>query len=185
MQHVKDSRWNDYIWDQLTDSERTELEDHLYACDQCLAAYMKALEQAEWTVQMREPEQWTEQLMKQISTQAEPAKAIAPLKENELIDNTQTAHAQHQQKSKRAVKGKRSIWQHSVFHYGVAAVITILMMSSGLFHSLAGTSFEVRAESMEPKAPVESVSQNLVDKLFYHIDQLVFETSDKKEENNE
>ncbi|NOV04450.1 anti-sigma factor family protein [Paenibacillus planticolens] len=45
MKHFDEQAWSQYIHEQLPPSELSEMEQHLYGCDDCLALYMICMEQ--------------------------------------------------------------------------------------------------------------------------------------------
>ncbi len=59
-------------------------------------------------------------------------------------------------------KQRKSILQSPIFHYGVAAVVTLTLMSTGVFQSITGIVGTVEASSFSEQK--QSVSNNLMEK---------------------
>jgi anti-sigma factor RsiW len=59
-------------------------------------------------------------------------------------------------------KQKKSILQSPIFHYGVAAVVTLTLMSTGVFQSMTGIVGTVEASSFSKQK--QSVSTSLMEK---------------------
>ncbi|WP_078550225.1 anti-sigma factor [Litchfieldia alkalitelluris] len=68
-------------------------------------------------------------------------------------------------------KTKRRLTQYPLFHYGIAAMITFSLMTSGFFQSITGVVATVEAASTtRVEAPV---SENLMDKVISWIDKVL------------
>jgi len=75
---------------------------------------------------------------------------------------------------------KKTLYQRTLFHYAVAAVITLTLMTTGFFQSITGVVATVEASS--PSQPGHSVSNSLMEKTLK-----LFEILDtkQKEVNND
>lgn len=136
MKHFSEDEWLTYIQDELSDSKREELEDHLFTCDQCMDVYMKL-----------------------IDTQAD----LLP----DLDDTSFTAEVMARLPQKR----KRTIYQHPLFHYGIAAIITITLMTTGVFQSITGIVATVEASSSMAKQE-QTLSNSLMEKALSIFDKI-------------
>jgi len=116
--------------DELAESRRGELEDHLYSCDQCLEIYMKLVEDQAVELPDLENIHFTDEVVMKLPVNKE--------------------------------KQKKSILQSPIFHYGVAAVVTLSLMSTGVFQSMTGIVGTVEASSFSKQR--QSVSTSLMEK---------------------
>ncbi|PMX96420.1 hypothetical protein C1Y18_36280, partial [Pseudomonas sp. MPR-R5A] len=71
-------------------------------------------------------------------------------------------------------------YQKSIFHYGVAAAMTLILMSTGVFQSL--TQYAGGVESQGFKEKDTSMTEGIVDKTFAWMDSL---ERSNKEDNKE
>ncbi|MEK5440468.1 MULTISPECIES: hypothetical protein [unclassified Fredinandcohnia] len=130
MRHYRDEEWLMYMKDELAESRRGELEDHLYSCDQCLEIYMKLVEDQAVELPDLENIHFTDEVVMKLPVNKE--------------------------------KQKKSILQSPIFHYGVAAVVTLSLMSTGVFQSMTGIVGTVEASSFSKQR--QSVSTSLMEK---------------------
>ncbi|MFZ3589431.1 zf-HC2 domain-containing protein [Bacillus sp. DJP31] len=61
-------------------------------------------------------------------------------------------------------KRRKTFYQHPLFHYGVAAVITFTLMTTGIFQSITGIVATVEASPI--LNPEQTVSNSLMEKAF-------------------
>lgn len=130
MRHYRDEEWLMYMKDELAESRRGELEDHLYSCDQCLEIYMKLVKDQAVELPDLENIHFTDEVVMKLPVNKE--------------------------------KQKKSILQSPIFHYGVAAVVTLSLMSTGVFQSMTGIVGTVEASSFSKQR--QSVSTSLMEK---------------------
>ncbi|AST92353.1 anti-sigma factor family protein [Sutcliffiella cohnii] len=57
---------------------------------------------------------------------------------------------------------KMPFYQHSIFHYTVAAAITFLLLTSGMFHSMIGFASNIEESTVQNRE--EAVSKNVMNK---------------------
>jgi len=117
MNHMKYENWLKYVRDELNEDTREQYENHLYRCDHCLELYLKAVEATEFqTLEIAESSNFTDSIMKQVTELKTPEK-----KKRKKISHKQT-----------------------IVHYFVAAAVTLLLMSTGVFTNLMNmaSSFE-------------------------------------------
>ena len=139
MSHFSTKDWEDFIANNLPESQQLMMEEHLYACENCLADYLHVNEQVHIIDVPETPEYRIEDL----------------LNEMEVVIENEKRH------KKTAFK---PIWQ-----YVIAASLTIILMSSGMFHHVTGIWKE--AESGLTKTPV-SLTDSLMDKTLSLLDHL-------------
>ncbi|TKD72165.1 hypothetical protein [Pseudalkalibacillus hwajinpoensis] len=108
MNHYTLEEWMRYARDELDVEEQTEYENHLDHCEHCLTLYMNAIECIEEELpEIENPSLYTDELMKQIPF--EPVEAI-PV--------------------------KKKWYENRAFHYVLAAAMTFLLMTTGVFSQL-------------------------------------------------
>lgn len=137
MNHISRERWNLYVQDKLDQHTRKRYEDHMFTCDRCLELYIKAVESFNQTLP-KPSEDFTEKIVEHVKQSANENK--------------------QEQKSKQT---------KSFVHYTIAAAMTIILMSSGLFGQLTqvASQFEAKAEVKRS----ESLTEQLLDKTIHFI----------------
>ncbi|EKN71531.1 hypothetical protein BABA_00815 [Neobacillus bataviensis LMG 21833] len=156
MKHYSYDEWMQYVKDEINDTDREQLENHLYTCDKCLENYLEAVSANETSLPALSNESsFTDQVMAMLVPSVVP----------DTINNT--------------VDGKKPFYQQVVFHYFLAAVATILLMFSGAFQSLAtyASSLESPQHVQEKKS---SVTEGVINKTFAWMDSLEKKEADKK-----
>ncbi|XEC95366.1 hypothetical protein AB6A23_01950 [Paenibacillus tarimensis] len=123
MNHRDVGFWRKYADDAVAEKEREEAETHLYTCDRCLRLYMQAV-QANETIELLTDEnalELTERIM------ADPViRTLPPLRSGT---------------AKRIERGRTAV------HYAIAACLTLLLMSAGVFQELVAHTGEFRNDA--------------------------------------
>lgn len=70
----------------------------------------------------------------------------------------------------KSFRGKNSFLQNAIFHYGVAAAVTIILMTSGVFQGIAGLLSTVEVTPIIQQD--ESVSKQLMNKALTFIEMI-------------
>jgi len=155
MAHYGDDMLAAYIKDKLSEEKRVEIEDHLFSCNECLDVYMQQMDAgADQLPSLENHSSFTDEVIESLSF-SKPAMKI-PTR-------------------------KRRIYQHSLFHYGVAAGVTLVLMTSGFFQGITGIVSNVEAASNSPTQ--QTVSKNVMEKALSFIDMI--EPKQKEGETNE
>lgn len=149
MTHYSKEEWMTYVKNEMAQDVREEYENHLYTCDQCLTLYLDAVAEAEEDLPEIENETgFTDLIMAQIA-ESKPA----------------VPKAATQKKS-----GSRPFYQTAIFHYSIAAVMTILLMSAGVFQSI--TQYTVALQKPSFQEERTSFTEGIVDRTFAWMDSL-------------
>ncbi|MBY0122205.1 anti-sigma factor [Bacillus sp. S/N-304-OC-R1] len=149
MTHYSKEEWMKYVNNEMTQDVREEYENHLYTCDQCLTLYLDAVAEAEEDLPEIENESgFTDLIMAQIAESKPPVLKAAT------------------EKKKRS----RPFYQTAIFHYSIAAVMTILLMSTGVFQSITQYTVALQKPSFQEKRT--SITEGIVDKTFAWMDSL-------------
>jgi anti-sigma factor RsiW len=143
--HYTEQDWMLYVEGHLSLDEQSEMENHLYLCETCLASYMACVEHLSSRTSLYVAD--TERYMKNIL-----AKTL----------------------------GRKPVWHRStMFHYGVAAAATLILVATGFFHGLSQELGSVGAYKPAPplEAPVSlevqvPLSDHLVNKTLSWLDTL-------------
>ncbi|MBW8349390.1 hypothetical protein K0H71_08035 [Bacillus sp. IITD106] len=117
MNHKSYENWLEYVRDELNEETREIYENHLYSCDHCLELYLKAVEAEEFQMpEMADSSSFADSIMHQVTELKKPTS-----------------------KPKRKISQKQTI-----FNYFVAAAVTLVLMSTGVFSQLMNmaSSFE-------------------------------------------
>ncbi|MCQ6277040.1 hypothetical protein JMM81_19370 [Bacillus sp. V3B] len=157
MTHYSYEEWMKYVKNELGQEIQEMYENHLYSCDQCLDLYLQAVTEVESELPfITDDTQFTDVVMTQVS--------------------------EVQLSSVKSVKEKRSekkrFYQSAVFHYTIAAAMTILLMTTGVFQSLTQYAENIQSPNFQKKET--SMTAGFVDKTFAWMDLL--EEKNKKEE---
>jgi anti-sigma factor RsiW len=137
MSHYPNEEWRKFICDVLPKEKREEMESHLYSCDECLAVYMELIEAC--------------------------ASDLPTPSEQAISADVILAQVALEAKPNRM---KQSGRKQKLFHYGIAAAITIGLMSSGIFHSM--TTVAVSGTAISENRP--SYTEQWMDKTLSFLD---------------
>lgn len=135
MKHMTYENWLLYVQDDLDEQTRVEYENHLYSCDDCLEIYLQAVEANEFQMpSLPETADFTDSVMKQIQT---PVKTI-----------------------KKKPQNKK---RQTMIHYTLAAAMTLLLMSTGVFSQLMNiaSQFE-KVEAQQKESFVHAFLNNSI-----------------------
>lgn len=147
--HISEQEWIDYIQGRLSSSRQEGIETYLYSSDEALTTYMNYLEKhAEQLPELDDDVDFTDNIIASIPTMTE-----------ETVDFV----------SKSKEKSK-SFYQQSIFHYGVAAVVTLTLMTSGFFGQLLG--FRTQIENTALAENNQSISEGLMNQTISWLDAL-------------
>lgn len=139
MKHPVYQEWLKYVKNELSDDVREGYDDHLYSCDECLQSYLQALSEFENELPaLSNADTFTDSIMAEISANKPKNNKHAPF------------------------------YQKTIFHYTIAAAITILFMTSGVFQSITNVVGSVQTPRIEENSP--SVTEELMNKTFAWMD---------------
>lgn len=147
MNHISYKEWLTYVQNKLDDELREEYENHLYSCDHCLELYLQAAEATESQLpELQDELQFTNKVMQGI----------------DVIKQTD-------QKKEQPVK-KQNRRGQTMVHYILAAAMTLLLMSTGVFSQMMefSSSFEKIDLKEEPVSFVNELLNkeiSITDKL--------------------
>lgn len=149
MTHYSYEEWMKYVKNELVEDIRGVYENHLYNCDQCLDSYLQAVSEEESRLPvLTNDSNFTDLVMEQVSEIKRPT----------------------QQSKKGIRKGRKEFYQSVVFHYTIAAAMTILLMTTGVFQSLIHYAENVQSPAFQKKET--SMTAGFVDKTFAWMDSL-------------
>jgi anti-sigma factor RsiW len=152
MRHYSSEEWLAYVEGKLSAENQREYEDHLYNCDVCLQLYtacMVSLELGSVTsssISSDLNEAFTEQIMTRIKS------------EKQLLPKLSTPLR------------KTALYRKPVFQYALAAAITLILMTTGVFHGITGG---IGQQSLTTKQTVyASYTDQLMDKTVAMLDSI-------------
>lgn len=170
MTHFPYEEWEKYIKNELNEDVREKLEDHLYSCDQCLDIYLQAVTEHENELPIISIESdFTDRIMTEIGKMKEAEPDLEPARKAGQpipIDEGR--------------KKAKPFYDTAVFHYFLAAAMTLLLMATGVFQSITNYTDKVRTTHIQEKQP--SVTEGIMDKTFAWMDNF---DAKIKEANNE
>ncbi|MBM7587599.1 hypothetical protein JOC86_004173 [Bacillus pakistanensis] len=144
MKHKTFEEWMTYVRDEVDEKTRVEFENHLYECDQCMEVYLEAIERQETSFPtVTDPDGFTDGIMAMIEQEKPVTK----------IENPRTY-------------AKTKFYQKSVFHYLVAATMTLLLMTTGVFQELMTI-----VTDFENKSPKESITEGIMKETFSFVEE--------------
>lgn len=148
MNHVSYEQWQLYVKNELNDDVREGYDEHLYSCDQCLEVYLMAVTEFESELPvLSNADEFTNMIMAEVSNEKKKYEVTSPF------------------------------YQKTIFHYGIAAAMTILFMTSGVFQSITKYVDNVQSPNIEESTP--SVTEELVNKTFAWMDNIKNEEANK------
>ncbi|KMM39156.1 anti-sigma factor family protein [Guptibacillus hwajinpoensis] len=108
MNHHSLEEWKQYASGELHPENRTAYDHHLDHCDDCLTLYMNAIEATEDELpEIENPSLYTDDLMSQL-----PFESV------------------------ETISVKKKWFENRAFHYVLAAAMTFLLMTTGVFSQL-------------------------------------------------
>ncbi|WP_280771657.1 anti-sigma factor family protein [Salipaludibacillus daqingensis] len=141
MNHQTKEDWIDYVNDELPEETRAVYEEHLYSCEKCMETYLHVIEESSHLLPDVENEQsFVEGVMTRIE------------KEPTHFKTTKTG------------KPKRVFYKQTAFHYVLAASLTVLLMSSGVFQSIRTYVDEVQKVTISEESP--SITEQIMSLTF-------------------
>ncbi|MBB6455372.1 putative anti-sigma-YlaC factor YlaD [Salirhabdus euzebyi] len=118
--HFKESDFEKYVNDSLRLDEKEAIEDHLTECDECFAQYMAVME--DWSIPYTTTESFTDDVIAQIEmmqpSMSRKTKSISPKEQR----------------------------RKTVYHYFLAAGLTIILMFSGVFQFMFNLSEQIELD---------------------------------------
>lgn len=180
MNHYSYEQWKDYVKNDVDESVRKMYEDHLYSCDQCLGTYLDAVADCAADLPVIENEDhFTDLVMAHIKASSKEVVDTEDLSQMvHLTDGTETAALKEKRHKTGADKKKTPFYQRTVFHYTVAAAMTFILMSSGVFQTITDVAVSVSDPEREEEIP--SVTEGFLDKTFAWVDSLSFKNEEGK-----
>lgn len=142
MKHYSKKEWQLYIDGSIGLKQQTEMEEHLVVCDDCLTAYLSAVESAESgkAVDFVSAD-FTDELMAKLNI----SEAKAPAK----------------------LKKKRPEFSNILIYYTAAACITLMFLSCGVFdyigHYVPKTTLKMVNSTKQTKILENGWSERLMD----------------------
>lgn len=156
MSHIPVEQWQRYVDDHMTPEEREQCDSHLNVCDLCLALYMQCLEQAE----ARLPQPENEAVLADAAMKRFDEYALNKL--NTTLTVLPAACS----------KPRLPLIQHPFFHYAVAAVITLILMGSGVFHTITQQIAYIEPAGKAEEPLDASFSKKLMDQTIGMLDSI-------------
>jgi hypothetical protein len=144
MKHKTFEEWLTYVRDEVDEKTRVEFENHLYECDQCMEVYLEAIERQETSFPtVTDADAFTDGIM-------------AMIEQEKPVSNIE----------KPRPYAKTKFYQKSVFHYLVAAAMTLLLMTTGVFQELMTI-----VTDFEKKSPKESITEGIMNETFSFVEE--------------
>ncbi|TBL72931.1 hypothetical protein [Paenibacillus thalictri] len=160
--HYSMEQWIEYVQGIGSAAERDLMESHLYGCDECLSLYMNCLDEHPLPM---DTEQTQEREYKHLDQQV--MQTIRSLPTFEIPSGVSEA-------SKLSTPGprRRRLIHHPAFHYAIAAAITLLLMSTGIFEQFVAETGRIDAAAGSIAIQERSVSDKLMEKTLQVLDTL-------------
>ncbi|WP_416151180.1 anti-sigma factor family protein [Salipaludibacillus sp. HK11] len=138
MNHQTKEDWLDYVNDELPWETRAVYEEHLYTCEKCMETYLHVIEESSHLLpDVENEESFVEGVLSQIEV---------PI----------------YFKTTKPGKTKRVFYKQTAFHYVLAASLTVLFMSSGVFQSITTYVDEVQKTTISEESP--SITQQIMNR---------------------
>lgn len=140
MKHPSKAEWHAYIARRLPPGEHHVYETHLYTCDECLSVYMACIH--------------------------EQAAELPQLRD----DATFAKEVMSRVRKKTSPDSRQTFYKRTLVHYGAAAIVTLLLMMSGMFQGML--SFVADVESLTVAEEKMSLSDQLMERAGSVLDSL-------------
>lgn len=140
MKHPSRAEWNDYIARRLPVARYEQYEMHLYTCDECLSVYMTCIH--------------------------EQAPDMPQLRDEAAF--TEKIMTSIRKKKSPAVRP--SFYKRTIVHYGAAAIVTLLLLATGMFQGMLSLVSDV--ESLTVTEQRMSLSDHLMERAGSVLDSL-------------
>ncbi|MFS0725871.1 hypothetical protein [Paenibacillus sp. 1P07SE] len=147
MKHQSEAFWRQYAFSsELSPQEREEAENHLYSCEDCLAQYMRVLEEAE--------------AVADLSEQGATALLIR------VREHQEVQWAGRRRRRRSTSRERRS----ALIHYVIAASLTLFFFSSGVLQDyLADTAPRGEEQLAGEKQP--TITERLMERTTRILDE--------------
>lgn len=141
MSHQSKEAWIRYVNDELPEAARRMYEDHLYDCEKCMENYLQAIdESSHLPLDVEDTTSFIDDIMIHIEQVPEVSK------------------------TKKSGQKKHALYKRTVFHYVLAASLTLVLMSSGVFQSLTNYVDEVQKTTVSEESP--SITEQIMNRAF-------------------
>lgn len=141
MNHLSKEAWVRYVNDELPEATRIMYEDHLYDCEQCMAKYLQAIgESGHLPSDVEDAASFSDDIMNHIKR---------------MPNASETEKSGHK---------KHPLYKRTVFHYVLAASLTLALMSSGIFQSLINYADEIQKTTVSEESP--SITEQIMNRAF-------------------
>lgn len=144
--HYSKENWLQYINGELSSQLMSEMEEHLYSCDQCLFHYLELIAKTDLPAMTNESI-FTEKVMQEIEKIPVQSKKV---EENQL---------------RKTKQGK--YFKQTVIHYLLAAGLTIVLVSTGFFGKILESADQFQKDT------VYNPSTSITEQLFNKTEQFV------------
>ncbi|WP_413376134.1 hypothetical protein [Alkalihalobacillus sp. 1P02AB] len=174
--------WILYINGEVTRAMEETMEEHLYTCDECLDVYMVALEKID--VATSEPAIFVDAVMEKVEplAKAQQHLQIKDITIEQSSKNYQrhelpkVANGDNQFIHRKSAKAKPKKKQ-TLLHYVLAASLTFVLMTSGIFEEIAFGSDHLEGihDEASPRSDEEiplPVSERVLDKITLVFDKM-------------
>ncbi|SDY31951.1 hypothetical protein SAMN05421736_101946 [Evansella caseinilytica] len=156
MKHIEKDQWIRYVHDKLPEEARRLYDEHLYDCDECLELYLHIIESTDSLPEISAAKPLAEAIMAQLSR----------LPEQEAVPSGVRAFGDQGDRGGYVNENQRQqpFYKQTVFHYFFAAAMTMLLVSSGVFQSLANYVENIQQEIFSCKD--SSITSQLLERAF-------------------
>ncbi|MFE8701335.1 hypothetical protein ACFYKX_12085 [Cytobacillus sp. FJAT-54145] len=145
MTHYSFEQWKKYASDEIDEKSRERYEKHLYSCDLCVEVYFQVVSELENELPaLSNEDSFTDIIM-------------------EKIEESKSATRIHAGK-------KVPFYQRAIFHYTLAAAMTLLLTTTGVFQSISTYVENVQSPIAQEKK--SSVTEGIVDRTFAWMDSI-------------
>ncbi|WP_040205364.1 anti-sigma factor family protein [Neobacillus jeddahensis] len=176
MKHYLYEEWLQYVNNEVDDSTREELENHLYTCDQCLENYLQAVTANETSLPTLSNEStFTDRVMELVP---DTKSTLNTMQTVQLVPDTKLNRDTTSTRNSGQNRKKKPLYQQALFHYLLAAVATLLLTFTGAFQSLASYASSLESPHLQEKKP--SMTEGVINKTFAWMDSLEKKEANKK-----
>jgi anti-sigma factor RsiW len=185
--HYSKEEWQMYAEGRIDDRDRDAFEKHLYECDICMNQYVELLEGLNDSGKSQEvssSDAWerdmpgkdfTDRVMAALK---ELGGTALPVPEESGAGVAADGGVDAKGRGK-AVVSQVPLFRRPLFHYAVAAVITLILMSTGMFHNISSRVEHLETQSGEQREPI---SERLMEKTVSMLEAMQAQRGGEKHE---
>lgn len=172
MKHYSAQAWQRWIRNQVSEQEHRQMEHHLQHCGPCLETYISMLDR--FGEGWQPPPQWSETVVELALAEAQQSYSHSnPMHQNLGDRNPANRNSSRRSPVKPYQENRKkpvAAWRHTLLHYVIAASVTLLLMTSGVFQQImADPTEQWQSTQVNDELPLSSQWTERISDTIEHI----------------